>query len=79
MYHLIGKARNHMDIDSANWTKARSKEVIEWANSLNLTILEKRKWFIRPELIRLGLRPIRAPWWVPDCFVTGVDFVLRKG
>ena len=42
------------------------------------TILHRQKYFIRPELSRKGLPTIKAPAWMPEWMITGVDYVLRK-
>ncbi len=87
--HLLGSkkalekltlsARNKEDVISARETRLSVKRFEQWVSELSgANILHKRKYFVRPELARYGLRKNRAPNWMPDAFITGVEYVIRR-
>jgi len=76
---LLDTARNIDDLTSAKEQRITSRGTERIAHNHGYDMLYKRKWILRPELMRYGLPAIPAPRWVPDWMCMGAEYVFEKG
>lgn len=58
-------------------SRLSSRQAVSVLENAGIKVVYKQKYFIRPEATRRGIRPIRAPWWMPDLFVMGCEIIGR--
>jgi len=69
---------NRFDIDSVYSYRLSRRRFEKTAEERGWSVIHRQNYLIRPELLRKGLSPLKAPGRFPEWLISGCEYLLKR-